>query len=108
MSTHKKENIQNGNKLAIQDVIKKWVWDLLTLSPLILGFCLIFFFHGFLPDTFLIALSFFIIGFTGITVMVHKEMTTGVWTFRGKWVILQGVLFAIICWGLVLYVLIQG
>lgn len=49
------------------------------------------------------SLSFFVAGLSGIIIVIRKESPTSVFTIRGNFAVLEGVVFTIVCWGLSVY-----
>lgn len=51
---------------------------------------------------------FFLVGFTGIIMIIRKEQPGPFGYYRGRWVIILGVALTIMFWGSALYLLIFG
>jgi hypothetical protein len=103
MSNAEKENISERSKRLLRGSLL----EVLTFSPIFLGFGVFLFVKG-LPSSSLLSLMSFIAGFSGVIIIIRKEVPSPFWTVRGTAAVLQGIAFTIICWGAALYILIAG
>jgi hypothetical protein len=104
MSNAEKENISERNKRLLRGSLL----EVLTFSPIFLGLGVFFFLQGLLPSSSLYSLMSFIAGFSGVIIVIRKEVPSPFWTVRGTAAVLQGIAFTIICWGGALYILFAG
>jgi uncharacterized membrane protein YccC len=88
-------------------IVKGLILNVLVSLPAILGIAMILASKGPLNRTLLSA-SFFLAGFTGVIVMIRKESPTSIGGIRGKWAVVEGLIFTIICWGIAAYLLVFG
>jgi hypothetical protein len=76
--------------------------NLLISLPALLGF-------GIIPTTkgplgsLRLAFCCFLAGFTGVIVMARKESPTSIRATRGKWAVVEGLIFIVICWGAAIF-----
>lgn len=54
------------------------------------------------------SLGAFISGFSGVIILVRKEIPTGLNRIRGTMAIIEGLLFIVLCWGSAIFLLIEG
>ena len=76
--------------------------NLLVGLPALLGFGIILTTNGPLGSRRL-AFCCFLAGFTGVIVMARKESPTSIGATRGKWAVVEGLIFTVICWGAAIY-----
>jgi hypothetical protein len=81
--------------------------NLLVSLPALLGFGIILTTKGPL-DSLRLAFCCFLTGFTGVIVMVRKESPTSIGTTRGKWAVVEGLIFTIILWVTAIYFWLFG
>ncbi len=75
--------------------------------PVVLGLGIIFVSRRPLSPHVL-SIGFFLAGFTGVIVILRKESPMSIGSVRGKWAVVEGVIFTILCWGSALYIWIFG
>jgi hypothetical protein len=103
MPDSEKESISQRNERMRRGAIL----NIFTGIPMMLAIGTLFFLKG-LPDSYLYSLAFFIGGFSGVIIIIRKEVPTSIWTIRGNAAILRGVFLIIVFWGAALYILIAG
>lgn len=80
---------------------------LLTYAPALLGTGIILSSKGPLTGPVL-SLGAFLIGFSGVIIIVRKESPSSIRPVRGKWAVIQGIIFTVLFWGFALFFLIFG
>jgi len=87
----------------IKSMQRGWMLSVLTYSPAIVGLALMFLLVGHVPTTLLFSLATFVAGFSGVIILIRKEVPSSLWTIRGRGAILRGIGWVIVCWGAALY-----
>lgn len=90
MKTKKNDRQREMEKEMIKNVWKSW----LVYSP---------FLFGFIAFAISLSLGFFIVGLSGVIIVVRKEMPSGWGSIHGPLAIATGVVTIISCWGLAVY-----
>jgi hypothetical protein len=103
MGSEKRKNASNPAGLMIKCVILS---SLVSL-PALLGLAIIMTSRGPL-DSRRASLSFLLAGLTGIIVVIRRESPFSLGAIRGKWAVIEGLVFVVICWGIALYVALFG
>jgi hypothetical protein len=75
---------------AFKKMVKGLYTSLWMISPILLGF---------MAFSISISLGCFIAGFSGIIVLIKKEIPTGLNTIRGTRAIIEGLIITILFWG---------
>ena len=101
MKTEKNKN----NRETRKEILKGIRNSCLVFSPVFLGFTIFTLSKG---DPLLFSLGSFIAGFTGIIVVVKKEIPVGLTSIRGTRAVVEGILTMILFWGLAVFFLIEG
>jgi len=87
----------------IKSVKRGMMLSALTYSPAIVGLALMFLLIGHVPTTWLFSLASFVTGFSGVIIVIRKEIPSSLWTIRGPAAIIRGIGWVIVCWGAALY-----
>jgi hypothetical protein len=103
--THTERSILT-KKLDIQSMKKRMALMLFTFSPVFLMLAIIYFYNG--PVSSLTwSLLFFLAGFSGVIIVVRKEIPMSFYSIQGKRAVVEGTLFTIFLWSLALYLLVE-
>ncbi len=92
---------------TLRQARKNRFWILVTSSPMLVALLLLFLFAR--PATpALGGLFFFLMGLSGVIVMIRRELPTALCRRTGWPAILQGAIFTAFCWGLGLTLYLSG
>ena len=84
---------------------------LITVLPVLLGLAIMilvgYFWIGPLPPLML-SLIFFVGGFTGIIIVVRREIPVVLFTIKGIQAIVEGSVVTLFFWGSALYIILRG
>ncbi|MBL0345151.1 hypothetical protein [Candidatus Villigracilis affinis] len=80
---------------------------IMTFSPLILGFLLLVAMNGVIPNI-RFSLFSFIVGLTGVIIVIRKEIPMALGSIKGKSAVFQGAVITILFWLFALYSAIYG
>ncbi len=79
--------------------------EILVLSPIFIGVGIFAISKG---NLVVISLGTFIMGLSGIMIIVRKEIPTATTRFRGTRAIIEGILLTLFFWGITIIVLIEN
>ena len=80
-------------------IIKRMIYTFLVYLPFLIGGGIVLLIGG-LDNFLLTSLGYFLAGFSGIIMIIRKESPTSRILIRGKWAIISGTIFTLLCWGL--------
>ncbi len=87
----------------LREARKRRFWSLVTASPMIVAGLVMFLFAR--PVTpALLAIISFLMGLSGVIVMIRRELPTSLYKITGWPAILYGAIFTAFCWGLGAYI----
>ncbi|HUH95995.1 MAG TPA: hypothetical protein VLZ89_01460, partial [Anaerolineales bacterium] len=83
----------------LKEARKNRLWILVTASPMIIAGLVLFLFAT--PVTpALASLFFFLMGLSGVIVMIRRELPTSLYKIAGWPAVLEGAIFTAFCWGM--------
>jgi hypothetical protein len=80
---------------------------LITVAPMLAALAIIFWSKRPVRP-FIFSLSFFIAGFTGLIVIIRREIPMIFNTISGLQAIIEGGIVTIFCWGVAIYIYLYG
>jgi len=91
---------------ADEEMLNRFMRSLLTILPTIIGFGIFLFGKG--SDRLTISLGLFISGFTGVIIVIRKEIPIPMGSIHGNRAVVEGFLFTCLLWAISLYIFLFG
>ena len=92
-----------------EEILKRIILNLATFAPVFLAFLSVLLFDLLkVTPSVKLSLFAFISGFTGIIIIVRKEIPTAFGNITGIRAIVEGAIWVIICWIAAIYFAIYG
>ena len=88
-------------------MLNRFLLSLMTITPAIIGLGILLVGNG--PfERLMTSLGFFVSGFTGVIIIIRKEIPIPIGSIQGKRAVVEGLLFTIVLWSIALYGLLFG
>ncbi len=101
---HMEENMNERKK---REMYKRMGLMILTFLPMILALPLLIAMTGVIPNI-RFGLFSFIVGLTGVIIVIRKEIPMALGSIKGKSAVIQGTVIIILCWLAAIYFTIYG
>jgi hypothetical protein len=88
-------------------MLKRFFLSLITFMPIFVGLGLIFAGKGPI-ERCITSFSFFISGFTGVIIIIRKEIPIPMGSIEGGRAVIEGLLLTIVLWSISLYIILFG